>query len=195
MQLILASTSPRRRELLATLGLEFAVRPGSAIDEAEVLSNSSGNLVQRLERLAQMKGATVAAEHPQAAVLSADTVVEIDGELLGKPRDRAEAQAMLARLSGREHRVLTSVAVQRANDGLLQAGCETTRVFFAELADETIQRYISHAEPYDKAGAYAIQGLGALLVARIDGDYSNVVGLPLPLSARLLEDAGIQILG
>jgi septum formation protein len=195
MELILASTSPRRRELLATLGLEFAVEPGASLDESEVLSNSEGSLTQRLAQLAQLKGAEIAAEQPSAVVLSADTVVEINGEILGKPRDTDEARAMLTRLSGHEHRVHTGVAVQRIADDFRASGCETTGVFFARLAAETIEQYISHAEPYDKAGAYGIQGLGALLVERIDGDYSNVVGLPLPLTCRLLAAAGISVLG
>jgi len=195
MELILASTSPRRRELLATVGLEFAVQPGASLDEDDVLSRSEGSLSQRLEQLAQLKGAALAAEQPTAVVLSADTVVEIEGEILGKPRDMGEARAMLTRLSGYEHRVHTGVAVQRVADNFRASGCETTRVFFARLAEDTIEQYISRAEPYDKAGAYAIQGLGALLVERIDGDYSNVVGLPLPLTCRLLGAAGISVLG
>jgi len=195
MELILASTSPRRRELLATVGLEFAVQPGASLDEDDVLSRSEGSLSQRLEQLAQLKGAALAAEQPTAVVLSADTVVEIEGEILGKPRDMGEARAMLTRLSGYEHRVHTGVAVQRVADNFRASGCETTRVFFARLAEDTIEQYISRAEPYDKAGAYAIQGLGALLVECIDGDYSNVVGLPLPLTCRLLGAAGISVLG
>jgi septum formation protein len=195
MELILASTSPRRRELLATLGLEFAVKPGAGLDENDVLSRSDGSLTQRLEQLAQLKGASIAAEQPTAVVLSADTVVEIEGEILGKPRDTDEARAMLTRLSGNEHHVHTGVAVQLIANNFRASGCETTRVFFARLAEDTIEQYISRAEPYDKAGAYAIQGLGALLVERIDGDYSNVVGLPLPLTCRLLGAAGIAVLG
>lgn len=195
MQLILASTSPRRRELLATLGLEFTVVSSAPLDEAAELENYGGELPERLERLARLKGAQAAAQQPQAVVLSADTVVEIDGELLGKPRDGSEAQAMLARLSGRRHRVLTAVAIQCLGAALGESGCETTRVYFSELDDLTISKYVELAMPLDKAGAYAIQGLGALLVKRIEGDYSNVVGLPLPLTARLLGAAGITILG
>lgn len=194
MQLILASTSPRRRELLATLGLSFDVVPGADMDEARTLAECNKPLGECLELLARLKGEAAAAGHPQAVVLSADTVVEIEGELLGKPVDTADARAMLARLSGREHRVHTGVAVQREEDGLLMAGCETTRVFFAQLSDETIARYVASGEPTGKAGAYAIQGLGALLVERIDGDYSNVVGLPLRLTARLLSAAGVGVL-
>lgn len=194
MMLILSSTSPRRRKLLSALALEFSVMPGAELDESEVLDNYGGELAQRLERLAQEKGAGVAREHPHAIVLSADTVVEIGGELLGKPLDNADACKMLHRLSGREHRVHTGVAVQRVRDSLLHTGCETTRVFFAALDADTIARYIARAKPFDKAGAYAIQGLGALLVKRIEGDYSNVVGLPLALTARLLSAAGLHVL-
>lgn len=194
MQLILASTSPRRRELLGTLGLEFTVMSGAELNEAEVLVNSAGELAQRLEHLARLKGQECAAQYPEAIVLSADTVVEIDGDLLGKPADVADARAMLTRLSGREHRVHTGVAVQRHSDGLAEAGCETTQVFFASLSEQMIGSYIDRAEPFDKAGAYAIQGLGALLAERIHGDYSNVVGLPLRLTVRLLGAAGIDVL-
>jgi septum formation protein len=194
MQLILASTSPRRRELLATLGLSFDVRPGADVNEAQVLAECTHPLSECLEHLARLKGVAAAAEYPRAVVLSADTVVEIEGDLLGKPADAADARTMLTRLSGREHRVHTGVAVQRLEGGVLSTGCETTRVFFAELKAEKIARYVARAEPMDKAGAYAIQGLGALLVERIDGDYSNVVGLPLRLTARLLSAAGVGTL-
>jgi septum formation protein len=194
MQLILASTSPRRRELLATLGLEFSVVGSAPLDEAAELNNGSGELTRRLARLARLKGAAAAEQHPQAVVLSADTVVEIDGVLLGKPRDVNDAKSMLTRLSGREHRVHTGVAVQRYSDEMVCSDCETTGVYFTELSEPTITRYVELARPLDKAGAYAIQGLGAVLVKRIEGDYSNVVGLPLPLTARLLGTAGIAVL-
>ena len=194
MQLILASTSPRRRELLATLGLDFDVACGADVDEARILAECTKPLAECLQLLARLKGETAAAENPQDVVLSADTVVEIEGDLLGKPADAADARLMLTRLSGREHRVHTGVAVQRMEGGLLGTGCETTRVFFAELSADTIARYVACAEPEGKAGAYAIQGLGALLVERIDGDYSNVVGLPLRLTARVLSAAGVDVL-
>lgn len=194
MRLILASNSPRRKELLATLGLEFSVLASAALDEARVLAELHGDLEQRLARLAQLKGAEVARGCPADTVLSADTVVLAQQEVLGKPRDATEAQAMLARLSGRAHTVLTAVCVQREVDGLLQSGVEATRVSFNLLEADAIARYVERAQPFDYAGSYAIQGLGALLVRKIDGDYSNVVGLPLGLTARLLEEAGVRVL-
>jgi len=194
MGIILASQSPRRRELLTTLGLEFTVASGAELDEARVLDEATGDLVEKLKHLAALKGEAIAREHPEDVVISADTVVEIDGDLLGKPADVIEAKAMLTRLSGRAHRVHTAVAVRHESGGFFQAGVETTRVTFDLLDSETIARYIARAEPFDKAGAYAIQGLGALLVRRIEGDYSNVVGLPLPLTARLLTAAGVVVL-
>jgi septum formation protein len=121
-------------------------------------------------------------------------VVLAEQEVLGKPRDAAEAQAMLSRLSGRTHTVLTAVCVRREMDGLVQAGVESTRVSFNLLDAETIARYVERVQPFDYAGSYAIQGLGALLVRKIDGDYTNVVGLPLGLTARLLEEAGVRVL-
>lgn len=194
VELILASTSPRRRELLATLGVPFTVVAGEKVDEAGLLAAHNGSLEERLLALAKRKGEHVAQAHPAAAVLSADTVVVIDGAALGKPVDAAEAREMLCRLSGRMHEVYTAVAVQHAQLHYTASGCEITRVHFSELSSGRIARYIEREQPYDKAGAYAIQGIGALLVARIEGDYSNVVGLPLGLTARLLERAGIDVL-
>ena len=194
MSLILASASPRRRELLATLGLAFRVCSGAELDEARVLSGMQGGLAERLEQLALLKGCGVAQAAPADTVLSADTAVVVDGGVLGKPVDAAEAAVMLTRLSGRAHLVLSAVAVQRAADGLLRTGCEATTVHFNALDDGQIARYVAQAQPFDYAGAYAIQGLGALLVRGIEGDYSNVVGLPLGLTARLLGAAGIEVL-
>ena len=194
MHLILASASPRRSELLSTLGLRFDVATGADLDEAALLGAHDGPLETRLCALARFKGVEVAVEHPQATVLSADTVVVLDGVPLGKPADPDHAREMLSRLSGRTHEVYTAVCVQRAADSFRAQGCEITRVYFSELGTETIKRYIERAQPFDFAGAYAIQGLGALLVARIEGDYSNVVGLPLGLTARLLAQAGIEVL-
>lgn len=194
MSLILASSSPRRKHLLSTIGLAFDVLPGAQLDEAGVLASAGGSLQERIEYLARLKGEPVALESPAAVVISADTVVEIDGDALGKPLDVDEARAMLTRLSGRAHHVHTGVAVQCRQSGFSQSGVESTRVTFALLDGETIGNYIAREQPFDKAGAYAIQGLGALLVRRIEGDYSNVVGLPLPLTARLLTAAGLRVL-
>ena len=194
MDIILASQSPRRHELLSTLGLEFTVQPGVEFDESTVLEKGTGDLRARLQQLALIKGKDVARSNPLAVVVSADTVVEINKQILGKPRDVVEARTMLKRLSGQTHRVYTAVAVQLRHSGLEQASCEVTQVTFDVLSGDTIERYIARAAPFDKAGAYAIQGLGALLVQRIDGEYSNVVGLPLRLTARLLASTGIEVL-
>jgi septum formation protein len=194
MRLLLASASPRRAELLASLGLACSVLPGAALDEAEVLAGLNGGLPSRLERLAQLKGADAARANPGDIVLSADTVVVLDGAVMGKPRDDAMARLMLLRLSGQTHQVLTGVCVQRAADSFLRTGCETTSVSFRPLTSEQVTHYIALAQPYDFAGSYAIQGLGALLVQGISGDYSNVVGLPLGLTAHLLAEAGLPVL-
>jgi septum formation protein len=194
VRLILASSSPRRRELLATLGVDFSIEPGADLAEAELLASLDGDLEERLTRLALLKGDAAAASAPDSLVLSADTAVVVGEDVLGKPAGHAEAVEMLRRLSGRVHLVITAVAVQQRESRLQHVAVETTRVAFHRLDDDTIRRYIQREQPYDKAGAYAIQGLGALLVRRIEGDYSNVVGLPLGATARLLQGAGLRIL-
>jgi septum formation protein len=208
--LILASASPRRSELLATLRYPFKVIPGPALDEHKILSEGAGSLPERLQELARQKGYTVARNYPDELVLSADTVVVLPGEIdydqaereeykytaavLEKPRDKADAAQMLRSLSARMHHVITAVCLQREDEGLLEQGWEVTQVYFNPLSDAMIERYIELEQPFDKAGSYAIQGLGALLVSRIEGDYTNVVGLPLGLTARLLEIGGLRIL-
>ena len=133
-------------------------------------------------------------ETPEDAwVLAADTVVVLDGQVLGKPADAAEARAMLARLAGRTHRVHTGVALTRARDGLLVADVEVSAVTMAPLDAATIARYVATGEPLDKAGAYAVQGLGSIFVERIEGCYFNVVGLPLARTARLLRAFGLDV--
>ena len=143
-------------------------------------------------RLARAKAAASAG--PGELVLAADTLVVLDDEILGKPAGPDEAAAMLGRLAGRQHRVVTGVAVREGADGRTAAAVETTRVTIAGLTPAAIARYVASGEPLDKAGAYAIQGLGALLVERIDGNYSNVVGLPLPLTRRLVAELGHDLL-
>ncbi len=186
--------SPRRRELLAQLGLEFTVISSVQLDEARVLRELHGDLPLRLKRLAQLKGGEVARQSPADCIISADTVVVLDGEVLGKPRDQEHAVEMLTRLSGRTHEVITAVAVQWVLTDYLRSDTETTRVTFQNLSQELISRYIDAARPFDMAGGYGIQGLGVLLVESMSGCYSNVVGLPLRLTARLLQGAGIAIL-
>ena len=187
MGLILASGSPRRRQLLEQIGLTFVVR-SSDVDE----SVSPGlTPAQVVESLSARKGEAVAAEAaPGDLVLSADTVVSLDGAILGKPRDRAEAEAMLTALSGRTHQVYTGVTLLQ--DGRRLTGHEVTAVTFRPLSPGEIAAYVSTGEPMDKAGAYGIQGLGALLVERLEGDYFNVMGLPLCRLGEMLAQFGVR---
>ena len=200
-RLILASASPRRRELLASLDLDFTVRPAT-IDETPNAGERPRDLVRRLAREKAEAGARnceqAASEDARDAgrghewVLAADTIVVTEGDVLGKPSDRGEARSMLKRLQGRWHLVLTGVALRPPNDDTLHA-VESTRVLFAELTPEQIDWYAETGEPDDKAGAYAVQGLGSLFVLEIDGNYSNVVGLPLPTVRQLFEGAGSDV--
>ena len=187
MGLILASGSPRRRQLLEQIGLTFVVR-SSDVDE----SVSPGlTPAQVVESLSARKGEAVAAEAvPGDLVLSADTVVALDGAILGKPRDRAEAEAMLTALSGRTHQVYTGVTLLQ--DGRRLTEHEVTAVTFRPLSPGEIAAYVSTGEPMDKAGAYGIQGLGALLVERLEGDYFNVMGLPLCRLGEMLAQFGVR---
>ena len=173
--LILASQSPRRRELLAQAGLTFTVIP-STFDENSVPISTPQSYVQTLARA---KAETVAAEYPAGWVIGADTVVVIDAIILGKPASRAEAKSMLRRLSGREHEVLTGYAIGCSQNRQWYSEVITTRVRFKPLSEAEIGWYTQTTEPFDKAGAYAIQGLGMFLVKSINGSYTNVVGLPV----------------
>ncbi|MBY0490814.1 MAG: Maf family protein [Gemmatimonadaceae bacterium] len=181
---ILASQSPRRRELLTLIGIAHTVRPAD-IDETVW----PGELpVPHCERLAREKAHTLAVQHPEAVVIGSDTIVVIDGAILGKPRDRDEAIAMLERLSGREHAVHTAVAV--AHQGATRSAVETVAVTFGQLTRAQIEAYVDSGEPMDKAGSYGIQGLGATLVERISGDFFAVMGLPLFRLVTLLRELG-----
>jgi septum formation protein len=180
MPLILASGSPRRRELLAMLGIPFEVRP-SDIPETPL----PGELpVAYAERLAREKALSVSG----ALVLGADTTVLLDGRLLEKPADRDDALRMLRLLQGRTHEVITSVALVSA--GVMRQATDITQVTFRAADEEYLRAYIATGEPMDKAGAYGIQGYGAALVERIEGDFFGVMGLPVRLVLRLLEQAG-----
>ena len=181
-KLVLASTSPRRAEILRIVGWPFEA---SAIDVDES-RRSSEDAVTYVERLARAKAEAAAHHHPSAVVLGADTVVVVDGRILGKPRDQLEAQDMLRLLSGRWHEVLTGVAVMRTGEKARHLiAHETTRVHFAQMSDEEINWYVATGEPMDKAGAYAIQGRAALFIKEIEGDYWNIVGLPVRLAYEL----------
>ncbi len=193
-ELILASASPRRSELLGRLGLAFQVLPSQGEEErVERLSESEAGPF--VEKLALAKAREVAFQVPAGElVLGADTLVWLEGEVLNKPRDRAEACELLARLSGREHRVYTGVALVRAGESLVETLHEITRVRFFPLSASEIEAYVASGEPLDKAGAYGAQGLGGLLIERIEGDYFNVVGLPVSRVHRLLKKHGVDCL-
>lgn len=184
--LVLASASPRRRELLEQVGVHYRVAVAD-IDETPLAGEDPAAYVARL---ALAKARAVLAQAGGLPVLGADTTVVIDGEVLGKPRDAVDAAAMLARLSGREHRVLTAVALVQFDalwDERKAVRVSDTRVRFRRLTDAVIARYVASGEPMDKAGAYGIQGLGGALVARIEGSYTGVVGLPLGETIDLLD--------
>lgn len=185
--LILASSSPRRRELLARLGVAFEVVP-SGVEEPPPRPGQDP-AAYALE-LAKLKAADVAARHPDDIIVGADTVVSIDDKILGKPRDEGDAVRMLELLAGREHAVSTGVAVCC---GSLKGTVVTTRVAMLPVSRLDIERYVRTGEPMDKAGAYGIQGLGGKLVERIDGCYNTVVGLPLCLTADLLASCDVDV--
>jgi septum formation protein len=188
VEIILASASPRRQELLRQVGLSFRVIP-SRVDERVNRPMAPGELV---EHLALIKAQEVAAENPDALVIGADTIVVIDGDILGKPADRVDAIAMLQRLSGREHHVMTGVALCKGAQTLVSH--EVTEVHFRSLVPAEIERYVDSGEPMDKAGAYGIQGKAGAMIHRIDGDYFNVVGLPLSRTVQLLAAFGAAVL-
>ncbi len=189
--LYLASGSPRRRELLTQIGIPFTVVSAS-IDETPLPNEQAGAYVERLARGKAAAGLALLAASGAAeplAVLGADTAVVLDGRILGKPVDRDDALAMLAALSGREHEVLTAVAI---TDGQrTESLCIISRVSFNTISEQRAKAYWASGEPCDKAGAYAIQGLGAVFVQGLQGSYSGVVGLPVAETAELLAGFGI----
>jgi septum formation protein len=195
--LILASGSPRRRVLLGEAGVAFDVRPAD-VDETPVAGESADDLVRRLAVAKAEAGLAAAPERP-VVVLAADTLVSVDGEVLGKPVDAADAARMLGLLSGSRHQVLTGVAVAWASADATAAGLavevETTHVHMAPWTDEQIAAYVSSGEPMDKAGSYAIQEVGDRFVTRIEGTFDNVVGLPMARTRRMLAEAGVDLPG
>ena len=185
-RVVLASGSPRRRDLLNLIGIEHEVRPAN-IDETmrprEVPRRHA-------ERLAREKASAVAMRDPDLITIGADTVVVINRKVLGKPADADDAARMLRMLSGREHTVITAVAVSRGRK--LRSAIEEVRVKFRRLRDDEIEAYVATGEPMDKAGAYGIQGYGATIVERIEGDYFAVMGLPLMRLVGLMRDVGVR---
>ncbi|MEY4095875.1 MAG: hypothetical protein RLZZ53_3074 [Acidobacteriota bacterium] len=182
--LILASRSPRRSELLSAAGISFEVLAAD-IDETPRANESP---VAYVERLAIEKARAVLALRPEATVLGADTTVTIDGEILGKPVDDTDARRMIRLLNGRVHDVHTGVAV--VSSAGVRSAVDTTRVWFNAMTDEDISWYVSTGEPVDRAGAYAIQGLASRFIGKIEGSYSNVVGLPVALVSSILSSKG-----
>jgi len=200
-KIYLASKSPRRRELLRQVGIDFDILslrsdPARAVDVSED-AFAAEPAIDYVARVAREKGAfgwnlLHLRRMPVRPVLSADTTVTIDGEILGKPADRKEAAAMLERLSGRTHQVLTSVALHYTD--MFEQVTQVSDVRFAKLSPETIRAYCATTEPYDKAGAYGIQGLAALFIEHIEGSHSGIMGLPVFETAQLLQKAGISVL-
>lgn len=186
---ILASGSPRRKELLQQINARFDIR----ISTAEELSGDEISPAEMVEKNAAAKAKAVARLHPNQAVLGADTVVTLDGHTYGKPNSREDAVKMLKEFSGKTHQVLTGIAW--VYNGHLFTDVVTTEVEFAQMADTEIERYVSTGEPLDKAGAYAIQGAAAEFIVGIKGSYSNVVGLPLNATVRLARKAGVNLYG
>lgn len=188
MSIVLASASPRRRELLEMMGLEFEIIP--AKDELDAEGLSPDEAVAKIALGKAMSVAKLRAEND--IVIAADTLVCLNGELLGKPRDEAEAFAMLKKLSGNEHQVYTGVAISQGDKSVSCA--EMTKVRFCRMSDEDIKNYIATFEPMDKAGAYGIQGKGAVFIEGIEGDYFNVMGLPLHRLSLMLKEFGFSLL-
>ncbi|MGE5613375.1 MAG: Maf family protein [Bacillota bacterium] len=188
--IILASSSPRRRELLSMTGIPFEVLPGE-VDEGSV--EFDGTPSEKAEMLARLKACTVAEKVKKGLVLGADTIVVCDGRVFGKPMDDNDARRMLETLSGREHLVITGVALVNAENREIRTGHEITRVRFSRLNKREIEAYIATGEHMDKAGAYAVQGKGAFFVEGIEGCYSNVVGLPLKKLYNMLFEFGVSV--
>jgi septum formation protein len=185
--LILASASPRRAELLRAAGVAFEVHPAHVDEDV----HDSESPEQYVVRVAEAKARVVASRCPDRIVLAADTTVVVDGQILGKPQDEEDARRMLRRLSGRVHDVLSGVCVVGpAEAGHYETGLARTSVAFAPLTTMEIDWYVASGEPMDKAGAYAIQGLASRFVTRIEGSYSNVVGLPVALVCEMLRSIG-----
>jgi septum formation protein len=189
MPIILASTSPRRRELLALLGIPFDVK--SPIFEERLVADRLA--VEQVQFFARGKAQSVASQEPEAIVLGSDTVIELDHDVIGKPVDLTDARAMLRRLAGRDHRVHTAVAVVFSARVIDTVALSTTVVRMKPFDGLAHERYLAIGESLGKAGAYSIQGMGGNLIDSIDGDFPNVVGLPLRLVAQLLMQIGVSM--
>ncbi len=186
MNIILASASPRRAELLKKQGIDFTVVP-SAIEE-KVDPNHSP--YENARRIAVQKARHVSCDNPGKLVVAADTMVVLDGLIIGKPMDREDARRMLAMLSGKEHEVVTGLALAHVSDGYNFSTTEVSRVRFGKISDDAIAEYVAGSEPLDKAGAYAIQGRAGEWVVSYRGSYSNIIGLPMETLVETLENIG-----
>ena len=189
--IILASQSPRRSQLLKQINLPFMVQVSSIEENIDAIE---GTPQHKTEQLALMKAKDVASRLKEGLVVGADTIVVLNSSIMGKPSNEEEAFSMLSQLSGRRHRVITGLALIDAATGVTQLDHEVTMVSFKNLTEKTIRNYISTGEPYGKAGAYGIQGIGAVLVKKIEGCYSNVVGLPLYKLSCMLEKFQVSAL-
>lgn len=187
-KMILASKSPRRKEILSQFGFEIEIITA----DIEEVSDKEG-IREQLMDISRKKSSEIARENPQKYVVSADTAVIIDDEMLGKPKSREEAKRMLKKLSGREHEVITAYTLFNLTEGIEHSHYDTTRVIFKDLTDEEIEWYIDTDEPMDKAGAYGIQGKGAILIERIEGDFYNVMGFPLSRFYEDLKSLGLNM--
>ena len=192
-RLILASASPRRRELLQKLDIRFEIRP-AFVDESMLPGEDASTYPLRTAVKKAMAVAEQIGKEEKALIVAADTVVVIDDDILGKPADAAEAKAMICRLAGREHIVITGLGLVDTLSGRTLSAAEQTIVYFNALSEEQIDAYIATGEPRDKAGAYGIQGKGSLLVRKIDGDFYNVMGLPLSRLDRVLAKLDLNLL-
>jgi len=185
--LVLASASPRRQEMLRLVGVRFVILHGN-VDEAPQAGETPENYAPRLS---EAKARAVAAMRPGHWVLGADTIVTIDGELLGKPATRDEARFMIRKLSGREHMVITAFTLFNSEQAEVIRRAVTSQVLFKEVPDDEVEWYVATEEPYDKAGGYAVQGKASFLVSEIHGSYTNVVGLPLCEVVEALKELGL----
>ncbi|MCX6648929.1 MAG: Maf family protein [Candidatus Bathyarchaeota archaeon] len=187
--LVLASTSPRRISLLKQLGVPF-----EAVDPGDAENSVAQDPVEHVREHARCKAEAVSGNYPDRLVIAADTIVVLDGRILEKPRSRKEAKTMLRALCGRTHTVISAIALIEKDKKFSDIRTEETRVTMKGLSEEEIEAYVATGEPMDKAGAYAAQGVGAIIIERVEGCFYNVVGLPMSLLHDMLKDAGINTL-
>ena len=186
--MILASASPRRKEILENFGFSFK----TIVKNIDEISNKN-TAVEKIKDIAEKKAKAVAENFPNEYVVGADTAVVVDGKILGKPHNRLEAFNMLKSLSGKSHEVITAFSFVNLTEKILYSDCEVTKVYFKTLTDDEINWYIDTKEPMDKAGAYGIQGKGAFFVEKIEGDFFSVMGFPLGKFIRFLSSAGFDL--